>query len=286
MTSILLVGVDGFLGKDLFFELRNNKNVSVTGTSKSQKKENIFKLDLSMNPSTKDKHLQEHEIFIFLPAITKTLEINRDPLQTKQINLIQSMKWIEFLAEKGSKVIFPSSSAVYGNSKALPLETDKPNPNSYYGELKLEAENSIINSDINYLIMRITKVVSQTQPLFCFWRETLQANESILAFRDTFISPIHLSQAVHIIKTLALESTQKKEVINISGRDNISYFEYATMFAMNMCASIDLVKKVPVDKNLVSHQLFANLNVEKAVNEFGFEPPTAPETLRLMIEEI
>lgn len=286
MMSILLVGIDGFLGKNLFFELRKNKNISVTGTSKLQKKEKTFKLNLSMDPSIEERHLQEHDVFFFLPGITKTLEINRNPLEAKQINLIQTMKWIEFLGEKGSKVIFPSSSAVYGNSKALPRETDQTNPNSYYGELKLETENLIINSGINYLILRMTKVVSLTQPLFCYWREALQRNESILAFPDSFISPIHLNQAVHMLKNLALESLQKSGIINISGRDNISYFDYATMFASSIGASTDLVKKAPLDKNLISHSIFANLNVEKLMKEYGFVPPTATESLLLMRKEI
>jgi dTDP-4-dehydrorhamnose reductase len=285
MMNVLIVGVDSFLGKQIFFEFEKNENLVVRGTSKSPKnRNNIFKLDLMTNPSSKDTRLQGYDVVIFLPGMTKTLDINRNHSQAKQVNLIQSLKWIEFLSENGAKIVFPSSSAVYGNTVPYPREFDEVNPNSYYGELKLQVERSIIHSGIDYVIIRLTKVVSQNQPLFLNWRDTLHRNESISAFCETHIAPIHVTQAAYMLKILALNSSPAS-VINISGGENLSYFAYATMFAASIGAKVDLVQKTQLNEEYVSQSQFAALNVQKAIEEFGFVPPTAADTLELMLGE-
>ena len=60
---------------------------------------------------------------------------------------------------KSSKIIFASSSSVYGNQKKLPIkETNQTNPLNFYGLTKLMNESQIKifseNYKIDYILLR------------------------------------------------------------------------------------------------------------------------------------
>ncbi len=79
-----------------------------------------------------------------LPSVPRSVQ---DPLTTSAVNVEGTLNVLLAARDEGvHRVVFASSSSVYGNSEALPLvETANPDPISPYGVAKLAAERYCVS---------------------------------------------------------------------------------------------------------------------------------------------
>jgi UDP-glucose 4-epimerase len=145
-----VTGGAGFIGSHIAEILSNDNDVLVlddlsTGTEENLSsfrgridyhKGSILDLDL-LNKVTKDVDFVFHEAA--LPSVERSVE---DPTTTNLVNVRGTLNVLEASKENGvEKVVYASSSSVYGKSPTLPkLETMDPEPISPYGVSKLAGE--------------------------------------------------------------------------------------------------------------------------------------------------
>ncbi|MEK7665112.1 MAG: SDR family NAD(P)-dependent oxidoreductase [Patescibacteria group bacterium] len=144
----LVTGGAGFIGSHLVDKLIEKKyKVVVVDDLSAGKKENLnqkavfYKVDIC--DFEKIKPLFKGVDFVFhLAAIPKVSSSVEDPAGTSKINILGTINVFKAALDNGVKrVVFASSSAVYGNQKKLPLKEDlKLNPLSPYGLQKLTGE--------------------------------------------------------------------------------------------------------------------------------------------------
>ena len=174
--KILLTGASGTIGKEIFREL----------ISHTQK----YELCLLLRPSHKNKKLlrpyreivginwgdirnyedvkksvSNQDIIIHAAGVIPDIAMYEPELaKLTNIggtnNIINAMK----TSQNDPKIIYTSSSAVYGKNIENPLirisDPIVPNPNDTYTYTKIEAEKLIINSGMDYCILRISYVAS------------------------------------------------------------------------------------------------------------------------------
>ncbi|HEY50008.1 MAG TPA: NAD(P)-dependent oxidoreductase [Dehalococcoidia bacterium] len=89
----------------------------------------------------------------------------QNPELARAVNVGGTRVLVDLLKEKGGHIpfVFTSSVATFGPTpdatEPLAVEKDTPRPRGAYGETKLEAENLIKESGIDYLILRLTAVM-------------------------------------------------------------------------------------------------------------------------------
>lgn len=149
--GILVTGGAGFIGSNIAIELiEQGYDVRILDNFARGKFENIENIkektelvngdirDLeTLKKATKDIEYVLHQAAI--PSVPKSIE---DPLASNSVNINGTLNTL--LASRDSNVkrlVFASSSSVYGNSPVLPKkETLEPNPISPYGLTKLVGE--------------------------------------------------------------------------------------------------------------------------------------------------
>jgi|688.fasta_scaffold200570_3 dTDP-4-dehydrorhamnose reductase len=289
--KVLIVGGDSLIGTRLSKELLTRGNVltfSITRAKSLDTNSTILEnFDLSTNPSTKFNDLiRNYNSIIFLSGINNTKYIANNYQQAKEINVKQTIKWIKFLTQNGTPIIFPSSSLVYEESYLL-TEESTTLPKSAYANFKLEVETVLQETDINVTIPRFTKILSAKQPLIQKWIESLRKKENVKAYFDCQISPLAIDQAVNVLICLALDSKlQNSRLINISGARDVSFFHFAKILAQSLNLNSDLV--IPTDSGgeLISKQFFATLQTFKANQLFNFCPQTPEQVVESLKSEI
>jgi len=111
--------------------------------------------------------LPELDVVFHLAALVPIREVNKDPTKAFSVNLGGTLNLLCGLQGRSSKVVFASSSHVYGAKKGPLSENDPLKPNSLYGETKLIAENLIKSmgnsSSWDYLIARIFSMHDSNQ---------------------------------------------------------------------------------------------------------------------------
>ncbi len=145
----LITGGAGFIGSHLQDELikRGHKVVVIDNLS-TGKKENInkkakfYKVDICSPKISKVFQKEKPEIVFHLAAIPRVPLSVKDPVKTSKANILGTINVFKACVDaKVKRVIFASSSSVYGDQKKLPLkETMIPNPVSPYGLQKLVCE--------------------------------------------------------------------------------------------------------------------------------------------------
>lgn len=142
--KILIIGVSGFIGKNIYKELSGNHDVY--GVSRSTLKEkNCFKLDLLNIEEAKSFFINKNfDIIIYLSSIMASREniTNKNLLLDNlhlHFNLIECLK-----SQKQGYLINFSSSAVYPNIDGKFLESSlvdpSKNPDCLYGLSKINSE--------------------------------------------------------------------------------------------------------------------------------------------------
>ena len=160
MKKILITGSSGFIGKNLVENLLTE--YKITGLSKKRKnsKLNYITKDISKITSKDFKNIF---CVIHLAAITD-LKVCKDfPDQCITTNVLGTQKILEAARKNNCKVIYASTSHVYGIPKKLPInETASTSPTSIYagsklaGEILCESYHKQFNMDIS--IVRIFSV--------------------------------------------------------------------------------------------------------------------------------
>jgi len=160
LKKILITGSSGLIGKNLVENLLAEYNI--TGLSKGEKNSKINHITKDISKIT-PKDFKNIFCVIHLAAITD-LKVCKDfPDQCITTNVLGTQKILEAARENNCKVIYASTSHVYGIPKKLPInETASTSPTSIYagsklaGEILCESYHNQFDMDIS--IVRIFSV--------------------------------------------------------------------------------------------------------------------------------
>ncbi|HEC91943.1 MAG TPA: SDR family oxidoreductase [Candidatus Atribacteria bacterium] len=149
----LITGGAGFIGSNIVKELlRRGKQVRVLDNFATGKRENLFEFKNNPNFELIEGDLRSFHIvrssvkgvdYILhqgaLPSIPRSID---DPITTNNVNILGTLNILEAGKEFGVKrVVYASSSSVYGDSKVLPKTEDMPvQPLSPYALSKYAGE--------------------------------------------------------------------------------------------------------------------------------------------------
>ncbi|HLC40289.1 MAG TPA: NAD-dependent epimerase/dehydratase family protein [Methylomirabilota bacterium] len=166
MALVLITGGAGFIGSHLVEELlRRGETVRVldslaTGSLQnlrfavgqvslpSDRRQTVYGSQLELiigdvrDPALVRKAMRGVENVFHLAAITSVAQSIRQPSEVNSVNVDGTLNVLQAAQSQGvRRVIYASSSAVYGNSDVLPRSEDtRPTPVSPYGAAKLAGE--------------------------------------------------------------------------------------------------------------------------------------------------
>ncbi len=153
--------------------------------------------------------------------------------------------------ETNSKLVYFSTDAVFDGKKSQKYsEAEIPNPLSFYGKTKLDAEKIILAGNDKNVVLRTTVIYGhQKRSRFTQWvLENLKNNQTVTAFTDQYNTPTlvdDLSKA--IVKILELDLSG---LFHASGKTCLNRYEFA----------LKLADKFQLDKKLVSQTLTSEKN--------------------------
>jgi len=117
-----------------------------------------------MQPDSVRKGLEEVDAAVHMAAILPPVADDK-PAMTRRVNVEGTRTIVDLIKEKGGHIplVFTSSVAVFGPTpnvnELISADKNDPNPKGAYAETKVEAENLIKESGIDYLILRLTAVL-------------------------------------------------------------------------------------------------------------------------------
>ena len=164
LQKILIIGANGFLGKNILRTSHRNKKLSQESTyiaadlQDNNIEENIpfWFIDITNENDTFKKIMKiSPDIIILTAAMTNVDQNEREKDIATKINTDGPKNVLKACKKLGTKLLFLSTDFVFDGSKqGYYTEKDIPNPLSHYAKTKNDAELAIIHSETDYIICR------------------------------------------------------------------------------------------------------------------------------------
>jgi dTDP-4-dehydrorhamnose reductase len=163
-------------------------------------------------------------------AVTDMRTCQEKPALTRRINVTNTVELMRRLADRGTQLVFLSSSQVFDGETPAPAEDAATVPKNEYGAQKLAVEQAMAQHGLPAAILRVTKVLAD-RPVGVFkgWFEALAKGSPVKAATNMALSPVMVGDVAQAAERLAAGG--HRGVWHLGASDDIGYFEAAQLMA-------------------------------------------------------
>ncbi|NRH24600.1 bifunctional UDP-4-amino-4-deoxy-L-arabinose formyltransferase/UDP-glucuronic acid oxidase ArnA [Pantoea stewartii] len=135
-TRVLILGVNGFIGNHLTERLLQDDNFEVFGLDIGSDAISRFvghprfqfvEGDISIHSEWIEYHIKKCDVILPLVAIATPIEYTRNPLRVFELDFEENLKIVRDCVKYGKRIIFPSTSEVYGMCTDSNFDEDHSN---------------------------------------------------------------------------------------------------------------------------------------------------------------
>jgi UDP-4-amino-4-deoxy-L-arabinose formyltransferase/UDP-glucuronic acid dehydrogenase (UDP-4-keto-hexauronic acid decarboxylating) len=135
-TRVLILGVNGFIGNHLSERLLRDDRYEVYGLDigsdaidrlRSHPHFHYVEGDISIHSEWIEYHIKKCDVVLPLVAIATPIEYTRNPLRVFELDFEENLKLVRFCVKYNKRVIFPSTSEVYGMCQDKHFDEDTSN---------------------------------------------------------------------------------------------------------------------------------------------------------------
>jgi dTDP-4-dehydrorhamnose reductase len=223
----LVVGGDSLVGSAIQSQCRR-LGVPVAVSSRRRQAKSVV-LDLS-DPDFAPFDQARYDFAFICAAVTDMRACQNDAAGTRQINVANTIELMRRLADRGTHLVFFSTSQVFDGEAPNPTEDAPANPRNEYGAQKLAVEQAIAHHELPAAVLRVTKVMGDRPAgVFKAWFEALIKGNSIRAATNMAVSPVTADDVARAAGRLA--AGRHRGVWHFGARDEMRYFEAAQLMA-------------------------------------------------------
>ncbi len=296
--TILVTGSNGLLGQKLTDLYLQNNNINLVATGKGlnryPSKEGYVYQEMDITNSHNVKEVLEMykpSVVIHTAAMTQVDDCEFKKEECVSLNIDSVKNLSELSSEMGFHLVHLSTDFIFDGTKPMYTETDEPNPLSYYGWSKLEAEKMVMENAKSWSILRTILVYGQVADMsrsnIILWTyNTLKEQKSAKVVFDQFRTPT-LAEDLAMGCFLAAEK-KAQGIFNIAGKDYVSIIELVEKVASMYHFSTENIETVSSDtlNQPAKRPPITGLNIQKAQEVLGYKPHSLEEGIKICLGKL
>lgn len=285
---ILVTGASGLLG--LNFCMHFSSAHTVTGIVHSHRLKDVpfavHQRDLTDERQTRKLIDQfKPELIVNCAALANVDTCEREPHSADLLNR-ELPGWLAEECQKHSlRLIHLSTDAVFdGTKEGGYLETDSPNPLSYYAKSKLQGERAVQEVTPEAILARVNFYgysITGKRSLAEVFLKNLQAQKTMFGFTDVMFSPLYVVHLVEVL--LKMAQAELQGLYHVTSPESQSKYAFGMSIAEKFDLDGALIDPISVDeadflkasrsKNLVLNpgKLLGDLQITLPSQEEGME---------------
>jgi dTDP-4-dehydrorhamnose reductase len=288
MYNVLITGASGMLGSTLSFLWKDKYNIFATSYQNYPNNQinNFKEFDLISNSYDDLINWSNPDIIVHCGAITNMDQCEVNPKIARAVNTESINKILAVNSD--IKIIYISSDAVFPLDCTMSTEKEITNPITVYGKSKAIAEQYLLDSNTNHLIIRTTIVginINQNKTGFVDWIIDSALNQKqIKLFDDQIFTPISIW---HLAKELEVcINSNLSGVLHIVGKDRISKFEFGKKLCYNLGLSTNNIKKSNINEFNFKAQRSKDQTMSSKYYEsiVGYDMPSMSDTIAMLVK--
>ena len=289
--KVLITGANGFLGFYLVKQLlEKGYDVIATGKGESRLPFKDHKNFIYTSMDFTDP-FEVHDVFemhqpeavIHAGAMSKPDDCETNQWQAYLTNVEGTITLLLNAEEQKSFFVFLSTDFVFDGNRGMYSENDEPDPVSFYGKTKMEAEDAVQEYEFGWAIARTVLVYGKPpqgrQNILTVVREKLVKGEEYSVVNDQVRTPTYVEDlATGIVLIIEKRATG---IFHLSGADVLTPYEMACATADHLGLDRTLLKKVTADTFVqpARRPLKTGFVIDKAIKELGYDPISFKEGL-------
>lgn len=224
----LILGSQGLVGSALARQLPS----AICGIQMEAFERNQIYVDITKYETLLRAFEQYRPDVVYLAAAIAHVDKCED-WGTGVVNIKGSTNVLRLCEAFGSKLVFYSSGYVFdGTSDRAYTTEDEPNPIQQYGKQKLTVENLIVDSDVEWLILRTIGVFGRERKKKNFAKQVISSvfsGKDVYAPMDQFMNPILSDDLARI--SIRLAQGYAQGIYHVAGDTCVSKYEFARRIA-------------------------------------------------------
>ncbi len=299
MKTILVTGSNGLLGQKLVYNLIQRSDVKLVATSIGEnrliRKEGYLyePLDIT-NKAQVEKVVAKYKPDIIINTAAMT---NVDACETKReeawaLNVTAVKNFADAIADSPTLFVHLSTDFIFDGEKGSEyLETDTPNPISYYALTKWEGEKVLLQSKIKWAVARTIIVYgivdNMSRSNVVLWaKDALSKGQKINVVDDQFRSPTLAEDLAE--GCIAIADKGASGVFNLSGKETMSVLELVHRVAD--CWKLDKTLVTAIKSNTLNQAAKrpprTGFIIDKAKKELNYNPHSFTEGLLILDQQL
>jgi len=237
---------------------------------------NVSRILKSMDP----------DLVIHTAAFTDVDGCEKDRKKAYEVNVLGTRNIVHACKENHLKLIFFSTDYIFDGEEGYYREEDKANPLNSYGKTKLQAEEEIVKSGIEYIIERVSVLYgyndSGDKLTFARWViKSLKEGKNISVVTDQLSCPTLIDNIAHA--TLTLIEKEEEGVFHVTGSECLSRFDFARTIADTFNLDGSLISPVATEAltQTATRPKNSCLSTEK-INKLGIQMSDTKNGLAFM----
>lgn len=298
MKSILVTGSNGLLGQKITERLLETNQFNLIATSKGANrfpvKEGYIYAEMDILDPENVKNVVEKfqpDAIIHTAALTNVDTCELEKELARELN-VRAVKTLVSLCEMHNiQLVHLSTDFIFDGAHGPYDEVAAPNPLSYYGITKLEAEEVIKNSTCRWAILRtilvygILKDMSRSN-IVLWAKGALEKGEPIKVVNDQWRMPT-LAEDLADCCLLAV-AKDARGVYNASGKDMMSVSELVERVADFWHLDKSLITQISSEdlKQTAKRPVRTGFILDKTISDLGYKPRSFEEGLAIVDEQL
>lgn len=254
--KILIIGASGFIGQALYKGLNTylSENYDITGTYCNTRTAPVLeRLDVTKYDELEQMLLKLKPDFILIAAGNKNiLDCEKEFLRGYAVNTqpVESIIAIISRNQLPSRVIYYSTDYVFDGKRGHYQDNDLPQPVTNYGRTKYLAEQVLVNSDIDYKIIRTAAVIGSGGTFFDWLLNEMATKRTLAMYDNVYFSPTPLSFLTEMTcKLIENYEYVAKKVLHIVGEQRLSRYQFGCMVQNILNTDIHIVRENKPDNS-------------------------------------
>ncbi|WP_434458545.1 SDR family oxidoreductase [Stutzerimonas urumqiensis] len=282
---VLVLGVTGMLGHDVYSVLDASPELDVWGTlrssaglshfSEKQHERMLSSVDvLDQDALTAALARIRPDVVINCVGLIKQLSDADDPLVALPINALLPHRLAQLCALGGARLIHISTDCVFSGSKGLYVESDVSDAEDLYGKSKYIGE---LHKQPNAVTLRTSIIGHELGSNHALLEWFLSQRGSVKGYRKAIFSGLPTVELARVIRDFVIPSRQLQGLYHVSV-DPIDKYNLLKLVAEIYGKDIEIVPddNLKIDRSLDS-ALFRNTS--------GYTPPTWRELIEKMRDQ-
>jgi dTDP-4-dehydrorhamnose reductase len=298
MKRILVTGANGLLGQKLIYRMKWMNNVYCIATAKGENRlldqEGYDYFDGDITDHKKMREIifnAKPDVIIHGAAMTNVDACETEKESCKKINIDAVENLAKICDEKNIHLVHVSTDFIMDGEEGPYDENAKPNPLSYYGWSKLEAEKIVEKMNSSWAIIRTVLVYgivdNMSRSNIVLWvKGSLEKKQAINVVNDQWRTPTLAEDLAEGCLLAAVKGA--KGIYNISGDELMSIYEIARRVADHYGLDKTLIQ--PTDSSTLNQPAKrpprTGFIIDKAKRELGYVPTSFEESLNILDKQI